>query len=165
MGFTTRLENRGNILSRPHGLIDITNMFGKKVISIPVNDSGGGIFPNGTREFSSEWKSDDIQLGRYDAVVALAVEGQNGTQTISRVLQFWIMPMNIIGPIVGGLLFLIILVYVIIRLYIRSQLAGISRPRGSSRRSDQGLSKSAAIVIALLVAIIIGFAILFFYFG
>ena len=165
VGFTTKLENRGNILSRPHGLIDITNMFGKKVASIPVNDSGGGIFPSGTREFSSEWKSDDIQLGRYDAVVALAVEGQNGTQTISRVLQFWIMPMNIIGPIVGGLLFLIILVYVIIRLYIRSQLAGISRPRGVSRRGDPGLSKSAAIVIALLVAIIIGFVILFFYFG
>jgi hypothetical protein len=165
VGFTTKLENRGNILSRPHGLIDITNMFGKKVASIPVNDNGGGIFPNGVREFSSVWKSDDIQLGRYDAVVALAVEGQNGTQTISRVLQFWIMPMNIIGPIVGGLLFLIILVYVIIRLYIRSQLAGISRPRGASRRSDPGLSKSAAIVIALLVAIIIGFVILFFYFG
>ena len=139
-------------------------MFGKKVVSIPVNDNGGGIFPKGVREFSSTWKSEDIQLGRYEAVVALAIEGANGTQTISRVLQFWIMPMNIIGPIVGGLLFLIILIYIILRLYIRSQLAGIPRGRGS-RRDNTGLSKSAAVVIALLVAIIIGLAILFFYFG
>lgn len=165
VGFTTKLENLGNILSRPHGLIDITNMFGKKVGSIPVNESGGGIFPGGVREFSSTWESDDIQLGRFDATVALAVEGQNGTQTISRVLQFWIMPMNIIGPLLGGLLFLIIVFYVLIRLYIRSQLAGISRPRGASRRGDPGLSNTAAIVIALLVAIIIGLAFLFFYFG
>ena len=164
VGFTTKLENMGNVLSRPHGLIDITNMFGKKVASVPVNENGGGIFPKGVREFSSTWNSEDIQLGRYEAVVALAIEGANGTQTISRVLQFWIMPMNIIGPIVGGLLFLIIVIYIILRLYIRSQLAGIPRGRGS-RRDSSGLSKSAAVVIALLVAIIIGLAILFFYFG
>jgi uncharacterized membrane protein len=71
--------------------------------------------------------------------------------------------MNIIGPILGGLLFLIVIVYIIIRLYVRAQLAGISRP--SRRSRDEGLSKSAAIVIALLVAIIIGLAVLFFYFG
>jgi hypothetical protein len=163
VGFTTKVENLGNILSRPHGLIDITNMFGKKVASIPVNDSMAGVFPKATREFSSEWKSDDLELGRYTAVVALAVEGQSGTQTISRVIEFWVMPMNIIGPILGGLLFLIVIVYIIIRLYVRAQLAGISRP--SRRSRDEGLSKSAAIVIALLVAIIIGLAVLFFYFG
>jgi hypothetical protein len=139
-------------------------MFGKKVASIPVNDNGGGIFPGGTREFSSVWKTDDIELGRYEAVVALAVEGQSGTQTITRVLQFWIMPMNIIGPIVGGLLFLIIVIYILIRIYIRSQLAGIQRGRIRGRESS-GMSKSAAVVIALLVAIIIGLAVLFLYFG
>lgn len=164
VGFTTKLENLGNVLSRPHGLIDITNMFGKKVASIPVNDNGGGIFPKGTREFSSEWKSDDVQLGRFEAVVALAVEGQNGTQTISRVLQFWILPMNIIAPLLGTLLFLIVLIYIIIRLYVRSQLAGVARPSRAQREAG-GLSKTAAVVIALLIAIIIGLAILFFYFG
>lgn len=164
VGFTIKLENLGNVLSRPHGLIDITNMFGKKVVSIPVNDSAAGIFPKGTREFSSEWKSDDLQLGRYEATVALAVEGANGTQTISRIVQFWVLPMNILAPVFGGLLFLIVLIYVVIRLYVRSQLAGITRPTRAQREAV-GLSKSAAIVIALLVAIIIGLAVLFFYFG
>ncbi len=164
VGFTVKLENMGNVLSRPHGLVDITNMWGKKVASIPVNESGAGIFPKGTREFSSVWESDDVQLGRFEAVIALAVEGSKGTQTISRVVQFWVLPMNIIGPLFGGLLFLIVLVYIIIRLYVRSQLAGISR-QARSRKEASGLSRSAAVVIALLVAIIIGLALLFFYFG
>ncbi len=164
VGFTTKLENLGNVLSRPHGLIDITNMFGKKVASVPVNDSAAGVFPKGTREFSNDWKSEDLQLGRYEATVALAVEGVNGTQTISRVVQFWILPMNVLGPVFGGLLFLIVMIYVIIRLYVRSQLAGVARPTRAQREAV-GLSKSAAVVIALLVAIIIGLAVLFFYFG
>ena len=165
VGFTTKLENLGNVLSRPHGLIDITNMFGKKVASVPVNESAAGVFPKSTREFTTTWKSEDIQFGRFEAVIALAVEGTNGTQTISRVLQFWVIPMNILGPVIGGLLFLIILIYVLLRLYVRNQLAGISRQNRSQRASSTGLSRAAAVVIALLVAIIIGLVILFFFFG
>ena len=163
VGFTIRLENLGNVLSRPRGLIDVTNMFGKKVASLAVNDNAAGVFPKATREFAVDWKPDDIQLGRYQAVVALAVEGTNGTQTISRLVQFWVLPMNIIAPFLGGVLFLILLMYIMIRLYVRRQLAGLRSGRG--RNQATGLSRLAAITIALLVAIIIGLAILFFYFG
>ena len=151
------------MLSRPHGLIDITNMFGRKVESVPVNENSAGVFPKATKVFESTWAPKDIQFGHYDAVIALAVEQQNGTITLSRVVQFWVLPMNIIAPALGGLLFFILLLYVLIRLYVRRQLAGIRMGRG--RRESQGLSKLAAITIALLVAIIIGLAILFFYFG
>ena len=161
--FTVKLENRGNVLSRPHGLIDITNMFGRKVESVPVNESSSGVFPKATKVFEVNWDPKDLQFGRYDAVVALAVEQAGGTITLSRVVQFWVLPMNIIAPALGGLLFFILVIYIFIRIYVKRQLAGVRVGRG--RRESQGLSKLAAITIALLVAIIIGLAVLFFYFG
>ena len=159
--FTIKLENRGNILSRPRGFIDITNMFGKKVSTLPVNDSSAGVFPKATREFVIDWKPDDIQIGRYEATVALAVEGVNGTQTISRVIQFWILPMNILMPFFGGLLFLVVFVYILLRMYIRRQLAGVRSSR-SVAQNTQGLSRLSVVVIALLVAVILGLIALFF---
>ena len=163
VGFTVKLENLGNVLSRPRGLIDVTNMFGKKVASLTVNDNAAGVFPKATREFAVDWKPEDMQLGRYEAVIALAIEGVSGTQTISRLVQFWVLPMNIIAPFLGGILFLILAMYIMIRIYVRRQLAGLRS--GRSRTQTTGLSRLAAITIALLVAIILGLAILFFYFG
>ncbi len=162
VGFVLKVENRGNVLAKPRGLIDITNMFGKKVVSLPINDSAAGVFPKGTREFNATWKPDDIQIGRFEAVVALAISGVNGTQTISRVVQFWILPMNILMPFFGGLLFVIVLLYILLRLYIRRQLhgAGVRKSRGSVE-SSRGLSRLTVSVIALLVAVIVGLVTLF----
>ena len=163
--FTLRLENLGNTLARPRGIIDITNMFGKKVASLTVNDEAAGLFPKTTKEFKITWHSDELQFGRYEAIVALSVEGAQGNQTISRVLQFWILPIHIFMPALGGFLAFILFVYVLLRLYVRSQLRGVrSISRGTSR-SAVGLSRLAAVVIGLLVAVIIGLIILFFYFG
>jgi hypothetical protein len=162
--FTIRLENIGNSLARPRGIIDITNMFGKKVASLPVNEETAAVFPKGMREFNTTWGPEDVQIGRFEAIVALSVEGANGSQTISRVLQFWILPMNILTPILGGFFVLILIVYILLRLYVRSQLRGLRSSR-TVIRSTGGLSRLAAVVIGLLVAIIIGLFILFFYFG
>jgi hypothetical protein len=162
--FTLRLENLGNTFARPRGIIDITNMFGRKVTSLPVNEEEFGVFPKTTREFAAQWNSDELQIGRFEAVVALSIEGPNGSQTISRVLQFWVLPMNILMPTLGGLLFLILFVYVFLRLYVRRQLAGVRTVRNLPRGAS-GLSRFAAVIIGLLVAVIIGLFILFFYFG
>jgi hypothetical protein len=161
--FTIRLENVGNSLARPRGIIDITNMFGKKIASLPVNEEGAAVFPKAMREFNATWNPEDMQIGRFEALVALSIEGANGSQTISRVLQFWILPMNILTPILGGFLTLILVVYILLRLYVRSQLRGIRSSRTVTRSA--GLSRLTAVVIGLLVAIIIGLFILFFYFG
>ena len=163
--FTIRLENVGNSLARPRGIIAITNMFGKKVASLPVNEEGAAVFPKGTREFVPIWSPEDMQIGRFEAIVALSIEGANGSQTISRVLQFWVLPMNILAPVLGGFLVLILVIYILLRLYVRSQLRGV---RSSSKMRTQnvgGLSRLTAVVIGLLVAVIIGLFILFFYFG
>jgi hypothetical protein len=162
--FTVNVENLGNILSRPRGLIDITNMFGKKVASLPVNEDVFGIFPKKSREFKAAWAPEDMQFGRFEAVVALSIEGPEGNQTISRVLQFWVLPTKLIMPILGGLLALVVIVYILLRIYVNRQLAGYRRGPGAIQGTG-GLSRLAAVVIGLLVAVIIALVVLFFFFG
>jgi hypothetical protein len=162
--FTIRLENVGNSLARPRGIIDITNMFGKKVASLPVNEEGAAVFPKAMREFNATWNPEDMQIGRFEALVALSIEGANGAQTISRVLQFWVIPMNILAPVLGGLFSFILIVYILLRLYVRRQLRGVRSGRVVVRGAT-GLSRLTAVVIGLLISIIIGLFILFFYFG
>ena len=164
VSFTLRVENEGNVLSKPYGLIDITNMFGKKVVSIPVNESAAGVYPKAIREFNASWSSDRLEFGRYEAVVALIVDDMNGAQTISRVVQFWVLPMNVLTPILIGFLVLVLIVYILLRIYVRRQLAGVRSARASAP-ATRGISRLAVVVIALLVAIIIGLFLLFFYFG
>lgn len=161
--FTINVENLGNILSRPRGNIEITNMLGKKVALLPVNEDVFGIFPKKSRQFTATWAPEDMHFGRFEAIVALSIEGPQGNQTISRVLQFWVLPMNVIMPILGGLLGFIVVVYALLRLYVNRQLAGYRRSGGA--QSTGGLSRSAAVVIGLLVAVIISLVILFFFFG
>ncbi|KKW35448.1 MAG: hypothetical protein UY81_C0041G0004 [Candidatus Giovannonibacteria bacterium GW2011_GWA2_53_7] len=164
VAFTVRLENLGNVVSRPVGLIDITNMWGRKVTSIPVNDTVAGIFPKSARQFDVKWKPDTLEFGRYEAAAAISVSGQKGKQTITSMTQFWILPTNILYPAVGGLLAFILMVYVFLRLYVRRKLRALSGAR-SGLRGKSGMSPLAAIVIALLIAVIIGFVVLFIFFG
>lgn len=159
--FTTRAENLGNVFIRPRGLVEIHSMFGKKVATLPVNDAGAGVLPKGERTYETDWLPEDLQIGRYEAIVALSYGGQ-GSQTISSKTEFWILPVNIVLPVLGGLLAFVLVVYVMLRLYVRRQLAGVARSR---RENAVGLSRLAAVIIAILVAIIIGLMVLFFYFG
>lgn len=165
--FSVEAENKGNTLSRPQGLIDITDMFGKKVESLPVNETAYVIAPNTTGKYEIPWKPEGFAIGHYEAVVALLVPLVNGgNQTISSVTSFWILPMNVIGPVIGGLLTFILVLYVLIRLYVKRQLAGVVGSRGGgAARSARGISRLAAVAIGLLFAIIVGLLILFFYFG
>lgn len=163
--FTVRIENEGNVLIKPSGFIDITNMFGKKVGSIAVNENFAGVFPGVIREFQANWTSEDVEFGRYEAVLALIVRGESGDQTISRIVQFWVLPMDVLTPILVSFLVLVLVVYVLLRLYVRRQLAGIRRADRPAAQATKGLSRLAVVVIALLLAIILGLFILFFYFG
>jgi hypothetical protein len=162
--FSTRVENTGNVFVRPRGLVEITNMFGKKVATIPVNDAGAGVLPKATRGYDSDWLPDDLQIGRYSAVVALSF-GDQGAQTISSMSEFWVLPMDVVMPVMGGLLVLIVVVYALLRMYVRRQLAAVSGARSRTRENAVGLSRLAAVIIAILIAVILGLLVLFFYFG
>lgn len=165
--FNITLENLGNVIARPVGIIDITNMWGKKVASVPANETGFAIFPKSKRDFVAKWNSEDLEFGRYTAFAAFSVPGTTGNVTVSMSTQFWILPTNVIYPMVIGLLLFVFILWVMLRLYVRRQLSayGVAARRGGRTREAAGLSRLAAIVISLLVAVILGLIILFVFFG
>ncbi len=97
--FTTRIENMGNTHIRPRGMIEIKDMFGKPVTSIPVNDKEANILPESLRKFESVWRG-ERGFGRYEASLALSYGtpvnlGGEGKKTLSIKTYFWIFPMKI----------------------------------------------------------------------
>jgi len=171
--FTTRVENRGNILARPRGTLEIKNMFGKKVATLRVNDQAGGVVPNSERSFEVQWEGDGVQFGRYDAVMSL-VYGDDVSHTISRVLAFWILPLNIILPVLGISLIVLLIIYISIKVHIRNTIRRIEAThgqngktlrRGYSAGSKPGTSRLAVVTIALLAFTVIFLMALFLLFA
>lgn len=165
--FRIALENLGTVIARPVGIIDITNMWGKKAGSIPANDVARAIFPKTKREFTTRWTSDELEFGRYTATASFAIQETSGVRTVSSSAQFWIIPMNIVLPMGIGLLVFVVLLWIMLRLYVRKQLRahGIAAKRGTAAREAASLSRLSMIVIALLIAVVLGLAVLFIFFG
>lgn len=164
--FSVAVENMGNTLVRPVGFIDITNMMGKKVASIPINDTGAGVFPKTTREWKAAWAPSEIVIGKFTAMVALAIDTEQGTDTLTRQVEFWILPINIILPTIIGFTIFLLVSYVLLRLYVRNQLRSVqSNSQKGKTKAAEGFSIFTSVIIGLLLAIIIGFLVLFFYFG
>lgn len=160
--FSLAVENQGNTLVRPVGFIDITNMMGKKVASLPINDTGAGVFPKTTREWKSSWNPSEIVFGKFTAMVALAIDTEQGSDTLSRQVEFWVLPINIILPVVIGFTVFLLISYVLLRLYVKKQLSASKKVKSNTA---EGLSIFTSVIIGLMLAIIIGFIVLFFYFG
>lgn len=156
--FITRVENQGNILIRPRGPLVITNMLGQEVETITVNDNLAGVFPGTTREITADWSDESLGFGRYEAILALAYDGDNGRKTINASLSFWVLPSQIIIPIlvtsvvVGGL------GYFLLRLYVRNTIARVS---GGQRLVQQryrrrtGMSRFTFVFVSLLTVMVI----------
>ncbi len=121
--FNVHIQNNGSTLIRPTGPLEINNMFGQKVGTVLFNTDAAGVFPGTSREFVLEWVGSDTRFGRYEAVLS-AVYGEEGSkQTMTSTVTFWILPMNIIGPALGVLAVLFLIIYVATKMYVRRQLA------------------------------------------
>lgn len=153
--FTTRVENPGNVLIKPHGPLEIFNMFGKRIALINVNDNQNGVFPGHTRPFVTTWDEKDFAFGRYQGIVSLIYGNPGHETTVSATLSFWVLPVNIILPVVGILAFLILAVYFGVRLHIRRTLNAYNvTQRGTSkRRRSSGDSRLTFIAVSLLLII------------
>lgn len=160
--FSVAIENEGNTLVRPIGLIDITNMMGKKVASIPINDTAAGVFPKTTREWKATWAPNEIVFGKFTALVALSIDTEQGTETLTRQLDFWVLPTNIILPTFLGFGVFLLISYVLLRIYVRRQ---IGAARSGKKNAADGLSVFTSVLIGILLSIIIAFLVIFFYFG
>jgi hypothetical protein len=124
VNFNIRIENDGNTLIRPTGPVEITNMFGQEVGNgLMFNESGAAVFPKDTREYNFEWVGEGYGFGRYEAVVSPVYGEEGNKKTMSSSVTFWILPMAIILPALGGLLVAFLIVYISVTLYVKRKLA------------------------------------------
>lgn len=163
----TKVENTGNVLVRPRGLIQITNMLGKEVGTIPVNDSVAPVFPGADRVYGVSWTYNGFAFGRYQAIVTLSY-GEEAQKTISGTTSFWILPLVPITVLIGSLLVLILTVYGLMRFYLKKKLAemGVSSATKSDaeyygRKYQKSNSKLMVVVLSLAV-VSVGILILLF---
>lgn len=155
--FEVRIENDGNTLVTPTGPLEIYNMFGEQVTVLRFNENQAGVYPKtnqseGLRTFNLNWKDDSLGFGRYEARVSLVYGDEGKKNTIYSTASFWILPMNIIGPALLMLGFFLLLIYVLVRLYVKRSLALLTA--GSTRRLVRARSQNQFPVVLLIVSML-----------
>lgn len=119
--FISRIKNSGNIHEKPAGIVTVTDMFGKKVVTLGVNQPPHDILPSSIRKFESPIDSTNIGnkilFGRYHAKLELTY-GTN-KQTITSETSFWVIPYKAITVAIIGLILLFLGLRFFIRRYNR----------------------------------------------
>ena len=153
--FNVKIENSGNTLLRPTGPLVVNNMFGKQVGMVIFNDKLAGVFPGITREFTTNWTGETPGFGRYEAIISPSFGEDGFKQTISSTVTFWILPMNIIAPAFGVLVFLLLITYVSARLYVRRKLAFYAATSGTRRLVKRRKQNGTSVVLLVLTTMFI----------
>ncbi|MBI5071520.1 hypothetical protein HZB93_01310 [Candidatus Falkowbacteria bacterium] len=107
VNFAVRFENFGNVHVKPTGVVEIKNLIGRKVVSLPVNGDLSNVLPDSIRKFdlvwqktevpagASEWQKEreNFAWGKYTATLILnyGVDGQTTTAS----LVFWVFPWRV----------------------------------------------------------------------
>lgn len=104
--FSLEFENTGTVHFEPKGMIDITNIFGTKVGSVPIE--GYAVLPTGVKKLGFSWNVVGLLLGKYNAVAS--IYDTEGNLLSSSSTTFYAMPVwYIVGFVVTVLiLFLVI---------------------------------------------------------
>jgi hypothetical protein len=91
ISFETRIKNQGNVHIKPTGTITISDVFGKKQATIPVNSQN--VLPDAIRKLSATWGSAG-SFGKYTATLSLQY-GQN-KESMTASTTFFIIPWRLI---------------------------------------------------------------------
>ncbi len=114
--FVERISNTGNVHVKPIGDLTVSNMFGKHVATLKVNETKGNILPASTRRFeqtlNKKW-----MLGKYTAAVNLAYGTQG--KVLAGTTTFWVIPYKLIIVILIVLAVLIFLIRMLVKRYNR----------------------------------------------
>lgn len=150
--FALRIENLGNVLVKPTGPVEITNMLGQKVDTFVFNEERASVFPGRIREYSFNWTGQGTGFGRYEALISTAYGDNGAKKTLSSTVSFWVLPMNIILPALAVLAFILLITFIFVKLYIRRTLAHLSQGQGRivRKRRQQGLSATLLLTVVLL---------------
>lgn len=105
--FVERITNSGNVHVKPTGSIVVTDMLGRQIADLKINDNKGNILPNSTRRFEQrldrKW-----MFGRYSAKM-IATYGTNGG-SLNSTLTFWVIPYKLIALAILALVLIIFLI-------------------------------------------------------
>jgi hypothetical protein len=113
VAFTLRYKNTGEVHLKPAGTITISNMFGKVVKTIKVNQDGGAVLPGSVRKFAVDnWDEVGNSIGQYKATITLT----SGTVETQATVSFWVYSTMGIVYAVVILLVIIILIFVLVGL-------------------------------------------------
>lgn len=108
VNFDVRVKNEGNVHTRPTGTITITNFFGKKVATVPIDSRN--VLPGAVRRMEAQWKdSGRFLFGKYTATISVVYGGNS--QIVTASTTFWGFPYTIILVSIGALILLGLLVF------------------------------------------------------
>jgi hypothetical protein len=148
--FRVKVENLGNTLVRPRGLLEIVDMFGKKTATLNLNESEAAILPHSTRDFTVTWDDDRVRMGKYQAIATLEY-GTDVKHTIFQELSFWVVPSKVVLPVLGIIFLVALILYIWVKLYIRKKMKEYGIPKGSKKAPrEEFASKSAWMTIAFI---------------
>lgn len=86
--FDLTFENTGTVHFEPKGSIDITNMFGSKIASVPIE--GYAVLPTGVKKMNFAWRVSGLLLGKYNAVAS--VYDLDGNLLSTKSVSFFALP-------------------------------------------------------------------------
>jgi hypothetical protein len=140
--FTIRFANTGNIHLQPQGEIKIYNMFGQDQGTITINHSTeyGNVLPDSIRKWNFNWEAPKSlsAMGRYKAILILGY-GNQVRETANQTVYFWLIYPWPLILIVGGVIFLALIIVFSLRFYIRRAIvksssdAGLIVPRATGK--------------------------------
>lgn len=89
VAFETRVKNSGNVHVKPTGSVTITDIFGNKVATVPIESRN--ILPGATRKINTEWSEKSL-FGKYTATLSL----QYGSKVITASSSFTVIPYKVV---------------------------------------------------------------------
>lgn len=133
MTFSLSFKNTGNVHVRPEGEIAIETLRGRRIATLPFNDSGtyGSVLPEGVRQFEVPWEWSDARwynFGRYRAAATLAF-GHDARHNVSATTTFWYVPYEPLAWVGGGVVTLIVIVLLLVKISLHRALHGRRRVR------------------------------------
>lgn len=156
VNFTVRIENSGNTVIRPIGPLEIHNMLGKQVGSLVFNESRSAVVPNSERSFETiNWVGDSLGFGRYEAIVSPIYGNDGVNKTMSSTVTFWVIPMSIIGPVIGVLAVIMLVTFIAVRIYIKRSLAAhMGQGRRLVKRRRRGGSSGTLLLVVVMLTVL-----------
>jgi hypothetical protein len=119
--FTERLKNTGNVHVQPVGKVTVTDMFGRKLATVNVNQPPGNVLPNSTRKFTQNLDKsvigDKKLFGRYKA--KLEVTYGDKKQVLTSTKTFWVIPYRTVAIVIVALVAIFFIVRFAIKRYNR----------------------------------------------